>query len=620
MKKKIHKNSLQSFIILCFAILFTSCHQNDVPKADKVFLNGKIYTVNETQPWAEAVAIKKNKIVFVGSADEAKKWIGNTTEKVDLNGKMMLPGFVSGHDHLISSNWMKAGVSLFSAKSKEDYLKLIKDYADTHPDEPIVFGYGWNKDTYGGWPTAAELDQVVSDRPAMIFDFTIHDMWFNTKGLAAGGVTKDTEDTVPGMSYWRRKKDGSPEGVGVEIIWLDAFIKAGAWDPDKMMKESQEILYNKAASCGLTSVINQGLITPNLMNLKRYKEDMKYSFELLDSLDKAGELKLRTFQNYVYKNADFDVDEFVNDALLLKSKYDSDRLRLSGIKIHPEGNWNSNTSLMLENYKNIDSKGMSGVGKEKLLEMHLKANKNGLDVHVHVDGTATTRYTIDAIEASRKKGYQARNVLQHYFWTHPEDHKRVLDMKIPVNTTPLFGSDWGGQAKDAYAYLGEYRVNNYFMKYTELPVENGHNVSISADVPSSPVNLLDPLFSLEGAVTLKDPQNEESIKFPPTQTPMQIVQAIKAITIFPAWQARMEDKIGTIEVGKYADFVILDKNVFEVGLRDIADIKINATIMGGKYTFKKENHKSISHVKLTEPNVFLPIELGCCEHGQHHQH
>ncbi|MBB3697140.1 amidohydrolase family protein [Flammeovirga yaeyamensis] len=611
--KSISILSLISGVIFLFSFIH---QQKEI--ADKVFLNGKIYTVNDDQPWAEAVAIKENKILFVGTSASVKDYIDNETEVIDLKGKMMLPGFVSGHDHLISSNWMKAGVSLFEAKNKEDYLRMIKEYAEQNPDEPIVFGYGWNKDAYGGWPTAKELDSVVSDRPAMIFDFTIHDMWFNTKGLEAGGVTKDSEDTVPGMSYWRRNPDGSPEGVGVEIIWLDAFIKAGAWNPEKMMKESQEILYNKAASCGLTSVINQGLITPNLMNFPLFKEDMRYSFELLDSLDKKGELKLRTFQNYVYKNANIDVDDFVADAVALKNKYDSDKLRLHGIKIHPEGNWNSNTSLMLEKFNNVDSRGVSGVGKDKLMEIHLKSNRKGLDVHVHVDGTATTRYTIDAIEASRAEGNENRNVLQHYFWTHPDDHQRVLDMKIPVNTTPLFGSDWGGQAKDAYKFMGEYRVNNYYMKYTELPVHEGHNLSVSADVPSSPVNLLDPLFSVEGAVTLQDPQNEESVAFPPSQVPMQVVEAIKAITIYPAWQARMEDKIGSIEVGKYADLVILEDNVFEVGLRDIADIKVEATLMDGQFTYKKSETPDMSHN--TKPNVSLPKELGCCEHGQHHHH
>ncbi|MBB6463037.1 amidohydrolase [Flammeovirga kamogawensis] len=605
------------YILLLFISIFiASCNSSTIEKADIIFTNGKIYTVNDDQPWAEAVGIKDNKIIFVGSSTDAKKYIGKATEVNNLHGKMMLPGFVSGHDHLISSNWMKAGVPLFEAKSKADYLRMIKDYADKNPNEPIVFGYGWNKDAYGGWPTAKDLDEAVPDRPAMIFDFTIHDMWFNTKGLAAGKISKNTKDPNPGLTYWRRDANGAPEGVAVELAWLDAFITAGAWNPSKMMKESQELLYDKAASCGLTSVINQGLITPNITNLKVYKEDMKWSFEYLDKLDKEGKLKLRTFQNYVYKNSKDDVDLLISEALALKEKYNSDRLRMHGIKVHPEGNWNSNTSLMLEPFLNTGTVGVSGVKENLLLEIHNKANDNGLDVHVHVDGSATTRFTINAIEASRKRGNTAaRNVLQHYFWTHPEDHKRVVEMNIPVNTTPLFGTDWQGQAKDAYKFLGEERVNTYFMKYTSLSKDGSHNVSISADVPSSPVELLDPLFNLETAVTLQDPQNEKSQAFPPTEIPLDLITGIKALTIYPAWQARMEDKIGSIEVGKYADLVVLEDNIFEVGKRDLSKIKVHATMMDGKFTFKRQKGVSVNYNPKHE--ISIPSQIGCCEHGNH---
>ena len=119
---------------LTFSLFLLSCSSQDT--ADIIFTNGKVYTVNETQPWAEAVAVKGNKIIFVGNSLEVEKYKGASTEVVDLEGKMMLPGFVSGHDHLIASNWTKAGVNLFPAKNKEEYLALIKEYADAHPGFP----------------------------------------------------------------------------------------------------------------------------------------------------------------------------------------------------------------------------------------------------------------------------------------------------------------------------------------------------------------------------------------------------------------------------------------------------------------------------------------------------
>lgn len=153
--------------LIASAQLLALASQSTV-KADKVFTNAKVYTLNEKQPWAEAVAVKGNKIVYVGEAKGAAKVLGEGTEKFDLAGKMLLPGFISAHDHLVASNWTNGGVDLFSAKSKEDYLRLIKEYAEANPDEKVIRGIGWNLDAYGGYPHYSELDAVVPDRPAFI--------------------------------------------------------------------------------------------------------------------------------------------------------------------------------------------------------------------------------------------------------------------------------------------------------------------------------------------------------------------------------------------------------------------------------------------------------------------
>lgn len=133
--------------------------------ASYVFTNGKVYTVDEAQPWAEAVAVKDNMIVYVGDAAGAEAHVGDGTETVDLGGKMLLPGFVSGHEHLIASGFLSQGVDLVSATSKEETLELIKAYADANPDKEFILGYGWNAGAMGGFPTAADLDAILPDRP-----------------------------------------------------------------------------------------------------------------------------------------------------------------------------------------------------------------------------------------------------------------------------------------------------------------------------------------------------------------------------------------------------------------------------------------------------------------------
>lgn len=143
--------------------------------ADTVFLNGLIHTMDADRPTAEAIAVSGQQISYVGTETGVQSLIGADTRVIDLQGKMVLPGFVSGHEHLIASGWTQLGVKLGSGQSKEDYLRLIKEYADANPDEKYIRGIGWNATLMGGEFTAADLDAIVPDRPVFLQDFTIHD-------------------------------------------------------------------------------------------------------------------------------------------------------------------------------------------------------------------------------------------------------------------------------------------------------------------------------------------------------------------------------------------------------------------------------------------------------------
>ena len=175
--------------------------------------------------------------------------------------------------------------------------------------------------------------------------------------------------------------------------------------------------------------------------------------------------------------------------------------------------------------------------------------------------------------------------MHHLFWTHPDDMKRILAMDIPVNVSPNFGNDWSGQAVIAIKLLGTKRTDEEFAVYKKV-FDNGNMISISADLPAAPVEHLSPLFIMQVAMTFKDPHNPNSKVFPPGRKGITLEQAIEGVTINPAWQIRMEKKIGSIETGKYADFVILNKNLFDVKKDEIAKVKVMATIMDGKYTYK----------------------------------
>lgn len=511
----------------------------------------------------------------------------------------MLPGFVSGHDHLIASDWMAYGVHLYDAKTKEEYHTLIKEYADSHPDEKVILGIGWNPAIYGGHPEASALDELVPDRPAILLEFTIHDAWLNSKALEMGEITKNTKDPVPGVTYWIRDTDGKPTGTAIEFAWLNAYVKSGAWQPETMIVSSQKKNFQAAVESGITTFLNPGVVTPTMANMGTMYKDYEYVLNYLTELEKAGNLQLRTFVQPLFKDPNTDVKKFTKTASEFSKKYDSDKLRSFGIKIHPEGNWSSRTSIMLEPYlpksdtplEEIErpsptAYGAAAIKSELIKEIVLSANALKLDVVTHVDGSATVRGMIDALVASSEAGNKdARNALHHLFWTTPEDLKRVLEMDLTVNITPNFSTDWTGQDLLAYELLGEERTNEQLAVYPAA-FRNGNKVSLSADIPSSPLRLIGPLFSMESAMTIKDPTNPDSKVFPTPRKGISLEMAIQGVTIYPAWQLRMEDKIGSIEVGKYADFVILENNLFDVDARDIAEVKVKATIMDGNYTYQ----------------------------------
>ncbi len=567
--------------------LLTSFATNSVAQtADTVLLNGNIYTMDASRPEAEAVAIMGTQIFYVGSDDGVQSLIGEETKVIDLQGQTVLPGFVSGHEHLVASGWTQLGVQLGSGQSKEDYLKLIKEYADANPDEEFIRGIGWNATLMGGEFTAADLDAIVPDRPVFLQDYTIHDAWLNTKAMEMGGVNKDTPDPVPGLIYFVRDGEGNPTGYAKEFAWMGAYVESGAWQPDTMIPESQTELYDLAAKFGYTTYINQGLVTPNIKSQAKHKDDTRVALDILQAQADEGTLKLRTLMMTLVKGDDFNADDAVANTLELKSSFDNDDVRVLGIKIHPEGVHTSHASVMLEPWLDLPEKtAVRGVSAALTDEIVLKANAAGLDVSVHVDGSKTVRETVDSYVNAQKAGYtEARNSLQHLAFAHPDDIERIIQHNILSNITPIWGTTWSGGLDGAMEIMGLERTVSEFQRIRTL-MDAGAPVSIGADVPSTDPSLMGVLTLCEAAVTRRDPSNPDDDRiFPPVYQALTLDQCIYAATLGGAYEARMEDKIGSLEFGKYADLVILEDDLFSVLPSDIADVKIVATMKGGVFT------------------------------------
>ncbi len=572
----------------CFvAVLLMTTTASFAQVADLVFTNASVLTMNDDAPTAQAVAVTGNQISYVGDVAGAEALIGDSTEVLDLGGDTLLPGFVSGHDHIVASGWTSRGVSLFGIETLDEALAKIKEYADANPEEELILGYGFNQVAYGGWPTKEDLDSVVSDRPAFILDFTIHDVWMNSKAFEAGQVSPDEEDQVPGVMFWQRDIEGNQTGIGIEFQWAAAFRNAGAWDPAGEIPDIQKNLYDQAVKTGITAVHVPLMAMPTVTDLSLVKDDEKLALAHLHELEKNGELSIRTFVATGFKDPTATADDIVAHTLELREQYDSDMLRIWGIKIHPEGNWSSKTAWMLDDYADGSAtRGAAAIEGPMITSVYLQANQNGLPVGTHVDGSQTVRNTVEAIMTARGAGYDVpNNLLHHYFWVSDQDHETVIENEIMVNTTPLFHVDWEAQDENALDLLGRAKVEAIFARYSSL-MALGHNVSISSDVPSSPIDMIGPLLNVEIAMTLQDPLNPDSKPFPLSRKPASLEESLKAVTIYPAAQQAMEDKIGSIEVGKYADLVVLDQDITAVEPREISNIKVLGTLMDGRFTHR----------------------------------
>ena len=556
--------------------------------ADLILTNARVYTLDKAQPWAEAVVIDDGKIVYVGKAKRAKKLQGPATQLLDLKGKTVMPGFISAHDHLVSSDYLAYGVHIYEARTIEEALALIKAYAKAHPEERVIRGIGWTMSNFGRYPTAAELDLAVPDRPAIILDYTIHDAWLNSRAMKAAGIDRNTRDTQPGTAFWVRDAEGNPTGVALEGEWMAPYVAVGAWEPERMIRESTLRQFAIAASHGTTTVQDPGLMTPNLMNCAGMKSDFRIGLSVLAELDRRGELPLRTQVMPFFNAPDCDPADVAEFAVEMKALHDSDTLRIRSIKIHPAANMESYGTPLIEPYADKPTRGHFGVAPETIAKVVLEANRRNIDIVMHAWGDAEVRAGIDAFEQARSAGFaRARNALHHLGLVHPDDYPRLVSLKIPLNVTPVFSTDWTGQHLTYIRLLGEARAHAELAVYPDL-ARAGLNLSISADMPSSgPAEAQAPLYNVEAAVTLRTPIDGDASKpFPPGRRGMSLEAALRAVTIDAAWQLRMEDKVGSLERGKYADIVILEKNPFDIAPTEISKIKVLGTIKGGKFTHR----------------------------------
>ena len=593
-------------------------------KADRVLRGGIIETMNPAQTSATAVAMKDGKIIYVGDDDGVKKYIGKKTDDIDLQGFYVTPGLIDSHTHVIASSFTVSGLNVEKAQSVEEMLEMIKAYAATNPDLEVVQAVNYRPAALGRNPTAADLDKIGLKRPLVVLGNSSHDGVFNTIALEKAGIDNAVKDTVPGVVYWERDANGDITGAAIETQWMQPYVDMGAWNPEIMVPETMERMQGFLATQGVTSVLVPGVITPNFgISSEGTRKDFEDIMPILAERIKSGKAKMRINVMLFMKLLDADPDDYVPFVLRMREKYNDDMLRVNSIKMHADGHYNDRSMAMLEPYNKEEGDELPYVAPltmsaDIIHETIMKATSQNLNVILHADGTRLIQTATSSIIASKKVYPEAtsRHRLDHVSFIDPDTAEQIMEYDIPLNATPVFTNalDSGQDGSAVYKKYSKETVARTMGVYSDLAIK-GAKVSLGGDPPGSVVEETYPIWLFQQAMTLQQPGRPELRPFPPMRKRLTLDHALEAMTVTAAWQLGMEDKIGSIEVGKYADFAIFNKSLREILPHRLVDeSRVLATILNGEFTFDGRKLTDEEWDALVKPVSNPDHPFGCDMH------
>ncbi|MCP3940292.1 MAG: amidohydrolase [Desulfobacteraceae bacterium] len=577
------KNATTLVFIMMLTISASICDAGQTtsitdPEANIIYINGKVYTVNEKQPWAEAVAVSGNSIVFVGSNIDAKKYTGKKCRIIDLKGKMLLPGFIDGHTHPVSGAQLTSGADL-QYNSIEKIIASVKVYADKNPNEKIIRGFGWRYHLFPSTgPTKKILDIVFPDRPVYLIAIDAHSAWVNSKALELAGITKDTSDPQPGFSYYQRDpKTKEATGYLVEPPAEIAVLNAIQPQTKELIKDVFEKKLKDFAKAGVTSVFDAGILGLPV-------ED---GFSMYFNLEKQGKLVLRVIGSFYHNNPKIDPLPIIED---YRNRFQSELVQAAILKINVDGGDAQHTGAYLQPYADKpETSGEPIFTPEQLNKIVSNADAAGIDCHFHAFGDRAVRIALDAVEAATKINPKRdrRHALAHSLYIADQDVPRFAKLNVVAQMSPQWAMPDPTNLKVSVERLGEDLVNKEFNRYGSV-IRSGGVVAFGTDWPAAGYySTHKPLEVIQVAMTRKMLSGKGLLSvMPPENEIITLEQAIKSSTWSPAYELHLDNKVGTIEPGKRADLVVLGKNLFDIKPEQISEVKVLMTLMNGKITYE----------------------------------
>ncbi|RFB13579.1 amidohydrolase [Bacillus sp. HNG] len=540
--------------------------------ADIIIKGNAIFTGNESNPINGAVVIKNDRILCVGEIENVNDYIGPQTKIIHAEDKLVLPGFHDFHLHLVLGSMFSEFTTLTECTSELEAVQKIYQYAEKNPNEPWVLGFGWHHVRWPGkkTPTRHSLDQLIPNRPVFLLNEEAHSAWVNSEALTVLNITKDTQD--PPFGLIERDQNGEPTGFLYETAVKLVAEKAYQFSEEKQRKLMDAFL-KKAASHGITSV-------SDMLPLPGFELG---SPSFYANYEREGKLTTRIH----FLSA---LDGDLSKAKSYRELYKSDKLQFSGLKQFIDGVPNTYTGYLIEPYSDRpETKGGILFEEETYMSWIKEADKEGFRIRLHACGDGAVRFGLDCYEAAQKQNGKrdSRHTIEHIEVIHPDDINRFEELQVIASIQPEHMS---AESMEGHTYLE--RLGPERSRYT-WPIgslkRSGASIAFSSDYPVVDMN---PMIEIYRAVTRRNADGTPEEGWNP-QEKVSLAEALKFYTKAPAYGNFRENDLGTVEAGKKADVIILDRNLFSVDVKEILEAKVEMTIMDGNIVYSRGQTKRL---------------------------
>src|SRR5215210_2632606 len=538
--------------------------------ADLVLTGGVVHTVDAARSRARAVAIRDGRIVAVGGEQAIEAHVGASTRVVDLEGRMVVPGFQDAHVHPIGGGVTRSLCDLHDAGGRDEYLAIVREYAAAHPEREWITGGRWSMDDFpGGMPHRRDLDALVPDRPVFLPNRDGHGVWANSRALEIASIDRDTPDPADGRI--ERDADGEPTGMlqeGAADLVERRIPKDTPADLEEGLRVAQAYLH----SLGITAW-QDAIVTSQ-------------ELDTYTALAGRGELSARVVGALWWDRARG--AEQIEELVAQRDRAPIGGFRATSVKIMQDGILENFTGGMVDPYLGADgrptgNRGLSFVDPARLGGYVTALDAAGFQVHFHAIGDRAVREALDAVEAARRENgwSDGRPHISHIQLIQPSDVPRFAQLGVAANAQPYWACNDGQMTNLTIPFLGPERARWQY-PYRSLR-RAGAVLAMGSDWSVSTPN---PLLEMEVAVTRVSDRSRGRREPLLPEEALDATDALAAFTMGSAWVNHLDTETGSIEVGKLADLAILDRDILAPDAGPIGDARVLMTLVEGETVFE----------------------------------